>query len=171
MPRQISDEEYGFLKGRQQVADFVESIYNDPILTREAKSLIKKKYPHIQIPDYDIEQKLDARLNKEKADRDAAEEAKRKAADDEKYASLRKKTQSDYGFTDEAMTKLEQMMVERNIGDYEAAAMLMASKEPPSSDPTHDGHWNHEKQESFAEISNDPEAWGRNEILKALRGG
>jgi hypothetical protein len=170
MPRSISDEEYNFLQGRRQVADFVESIYNDPQLTREAKMLIKKKYPNLPIPDLDLEAKVDARLDAEKKERDDADSARRKAAEDEYYSRLRAKTQADYGFTDEAMTRLEKVMVERNIGDYEAAAMLMASREPKTSEPTFDSqHWQHEKQDGFADIAKDPEAWGRNEILKAMK--
>jgi hypothetical protein len=170
MPRNISDEEYNFLQGRRQVADFVESIYNDPQLAREAKALIKKKYPHLNIPDFDIEQRVDERFEKERQEREAREDAQRKAAEDDRFKKLRDKTKADYGFTDEAMAKLEQLMVDRNIGDYEAAAMLMASKEPKTSEPTFDSqHWNHDKQDNFAEISKDPEAWGRSELMRAIR--
>ena len=73
MPRTIPDEEYTFLQGRRQIADFVESIYNDPQLTKEAKALIKKKYPKWQIPDYDIEERLEQRLAAEKKERDDRE--------------------------------------------------------------------------------------------------
>ena len=54
MPKQLTDEEFARLSSRAQVADFVEGIYNDPQLNREAKALIKKKYPQITIPDYDL---------------------------------------------------------------------------------------------------------------------
>jgi hypothetical protein len=170
MPRNLSDEEYNYLQSRRQVADFVESIYNDPNLNKEAKALIKRKYPNLQIPDYDIENRVNARLDAERTEREQAEMKKRQTEDDERFAKLRKKTQDDYGFTDDAMNRLEQMMIDRNIGDYEAAAALMASKEPRTSEPTYDNtHWQHEKREGFAEIAKDPEAWGRNELLKAMR--
>ena len=172
MPRQITDDEYNFLQGRRQVADFVESIYNDPQLAREAKALIKKKYPNLQIPDYDIEQRLDQRLADVEKKRTDEADAKKRAEEDERFKGLRSKTQKDYGFTDEAMNRLEKMMIDRNIGDYEAAAMLMASKEPQTSEPTYggdSGHWNHEKQDTFKEISDDPESWARKEILQAIR--
>jgi hypothetical protein len=170
MPRQLTDEEFNFLQARRQVADFVESIYNDPQLNREAKSLIKKKYPNLQIPDYDIENRVENRLNKEKQEREAAEATKRRADEDARFKKMRKDTQTKHGFTDDAMERLEKLMVERNIGDYEAGAMLMASKEPKPSDATYDsGFWHHDKAPGFAEITKDPEAWGRNEILKAIR--
>jgi len=170
MARQIEDQEYDFLQGRRQVADFVESIYNDPQLNKQAKALIKAKYPGLQIPDYDLENKIEARFAQEKQARDAEETKKRRAAEDEQWKQKRKSTQDQYGFTEDAMKRLEKMMVERNIGDYEAGAALMAQKEPKTTEPTHDSHyWRHEKQDGFNEIAKDPEGWARNEILKSIR--
>lgn len=170
MPRQITDEEYNFLKARQQIADFVEPIYNDPQLSREAKALIKKKYPQLQIPDYDIESRVEERLAADRKEREDKEKAQREQSEQQKFTTLRKETQERYGFTDKAMEELEQMMVERNIGDYEVAATYKASKEPRPSEATgfDDGRWNHKDAPNFAEIAKDPEGWGRNEILKSL---
>lgn len=169
MPRQLSDEEYNFLQGRRQIADFVESIYADPALSHEAKALIKKKYPNLQIPDYDIQQNVAQQLAEDRRQREEAEAAKRAEQEQERFQSIRKKTQDEYGFTPEAMEELEKMMVERNVGDYEVAAKYMASKQPRPSDATfNDGRWNHNKAPGFAEIAKDPEEWGRGEILKAL---
>jgi hypothetical protein len=171
MPRQVTDEEYSFLQGRRQVADFVESIYNDPQLTREAKALIKKKYPNLQIPDYDIETRVEARFDKERKEREDREQAVKRQEEEARFAKLRKDTQDKHHFTDEAMTRLEKMMVDRNIGDYEAAAMLMVSKEPKPISNTGDWdntRWHHDRQDGFADIAKDPEAWGRNQIMGAI---
>jgi hypothetical protein len=171
MPRQIEDDEYNFLQQRRQVADFVESIYNDPQLSKEAKALIKKKYPTLQIPDYDIETKVDQRFKeRDDREREAAETARRQA-DDEAYKSKRKKTQDEYGFTDDAMKELEDFMIERNIGDYEVAATYKAAKSPKTTDPTQaydDQRWNHAQRDGFAEVAKDPEGWARKEILGAI---
>jgi hypothetical protein len=170
MPRQLSDDEYNRLIGRSQVADFVESIYNDPQLTREAKALIKKKYPNLQIPDYDIENRVEQRLAQDRQEREDAEQHKRDEEERNKYKKLRGDTQNKYGFTDDAMERLEQMMIDRNIGDYEAGAMLLASKEPKTSDATYDNqYWHIDQRKNFADISKDPEGWGRNEIMKAIK--
>src|SRR5580698_1927558 len=59
MPRTISDEEYKYLQDKRMTADFVESIYNDPQLNKEAKRLIKRKYPNLAIPDFDLETKVE----------------------------------------------------------------------------------------------------------------
>lgn len=169
MPRTIDDREYEYLQGRKQVADFVESIYNDPALTKEAKTLIKKKYPNLQIPDLDIEQKVEQRFEQERKEREERETAARSEADERHFQELRSKTQKQYGFTDKAMEELEQFMVDNNVGSYEVAASYKASKEPKPSEATfNDGRWNHDKAPGFAEIAKDPEGWGRSEILKAL---
>lgn len=171
MPRQIEDDEYSFLQQRRQVADFVESIYNDPQLSKEAKALIKKKYPNLQIPDFDIETKVDARF----AERDRRESEEREAARREReeaaYKTSRQKTQQEYGFTDDAMKELEDFMIERNIGDYEVAATYKAAKMPKTTDPTQaydDQRWNHAQKDGFAEVAKDPEGWARKEILGAI---
>jgi hypothetical protein len=170
MPREITDEEYQYLQGRSQVADFVESIYNDPQLSKDAKRLIKRKYPNLAIPDYDIEQKVDSRLDAEKKAREDQEAATRQKQTDERIASERARVQKEYGFTDEAMQRLENTMIERNIGDYEAGAVYLASKEPKASEPTFDNfRWNHDRQDGFKEIAADPEAWARKELLNAVR--
>lgn len=169
MPRQIEEQEYNFLKSRAQVADFVESIYNDPALTNEAKALIKKKYPQMPIPDFDIRQEVNTALAAERKAREDDKAAEREAASKKTFEETRKRTQQEYGFTDAAMEDLEKFMVERNIGDYEVAATYQATKNPKPSDPTmNDGRWNHDKAPGFAEIAKDPEGWARTEILKSI---
>ena len=165
MPRTIEDREYNFLQGRRQVADFVEGIWNDPILNKEAKSLVKRKYPNLQIPDYDLEQKVERRLNEDKRERQAADEHKR-------FKDLRDNTQKQYGLTDKAMEDVEKFMVEKNVGDYDVAASYLASKEPPPPSQAtagyQDQYWHHDKQPGWTEITKDPEGWARNEILRTL---
>jgi hypothetical protein len=172
MPRQVSDEEYNFLQGRRQVADFVESIYNDPNLNKDAKALIKKKYPNLQIPDYDLESKIEGRFAAEKKARDDADAATKQKKQDADIAASRKQVMEEYGLNEDGMKKLEDMMVEKNIGDYEAAAVYFASKNPRTSEPDYDsGFWNHGKEfrkEGFKEIAADPEGWARKEIMKAI---
>ena len=169
MPRQVSDEEYAFLQNKRMTADFVESIYNDPQLNKEAKRLIKRKYPNLAIPDFDMEEKIDQKFR-------ADEDAKRKAAQDAKakrdaddWQKSRAKVQKEYGFTDEAMKDLETWMQDKAVADHEVAASYRAAKNPQTSEPTYDSQfWRHEQAPNFKEIAADPEAWGRKEILGAL---
>jgi len=170
MPRNISDEEYAYLQAKRQTADLAESLFNDPNLNHEAKALIKKKYPNMKIPDYDIEQRFENRFAEMEKSRKDADEAKRLADDEERFKENRSSVQKQYGFTEEAMKKVEDMMVERNIPDYEAAAALFAAKNPQISEPTWDStRWHHENTDSFKQIVTDPEAWGRDEIMGAIR--
>ena len=168
MPKQLTDEEFARLQGRAQVADFVEGIYNDPQLNREAKALIKKKYPNLQIPDYDLMNQVEQRFEQERQEREVEKRAQREAEEQREYEQTRSATQKRYGFTDEAMNDLEKMMVERNIGDYEVAATFRAQQNPSPSEALDDQRWNHSKQEGFKEIAADPEGWGKMEIMKAL---
>jgi hypothetical protein len=170
MAKQISDEEYAFLQNKRMTADFVESIYNDPQLTKEAKRLIKRKYPNLAIPDYDIEEKVNTTLEADRKERKDAEDAARQKREDDAWRSTRKKTQDAYGFTDEAMGEMEKWMQEKGVGDYEVAAEYRASKNPKTSDPGgfDSQFWQHDKAPQFKEIAADPEAWGRKEILGAI---
>ena len=169
MPRTISDEEYKFLNDKRMTADFVESIYNDPVLNKEAKRLIKRKYPNLAIPDFDLEEKIEGRFSAEeqKKQKEAADAAAR--ADRDAWNASRARVQKQYGFTDEGMKDLEKWMHERAVADHEVAAEYRASKNPQMSAPTHDSQfWHHEKAPEFTEIAKDPEAWGRKEILGAI---
>jgi hypothetical protein len=171
MPRQIDDEEYNFLQQRRQVADFVETIYNDPSLSGEAKALIKKKYPTLQIPEYDIEQKVNQRFDEEKRQRDEERAAAKRAAEDDEYKAQRERVRKAHNLDDDEMKELEDLMIEKKVGDYEVAAEYRAAKKPRPTDPGDayaNHHWNHSKQQGFAEIAKDPEAWAHKEILGAI---
>jgi ATP-dependent exoDNAse (exonuclease V) beta subunit len=169
MPKQISDEEYAFLQNKRMTADFVESIYNDPQLNKEAKRLIKRKYPNLAIPDYDMEQKIDAKLGKVEEDKRKEQEAQRTKADMDAWNASRGKVKKEYGFTDEGLSDLERWMHEHAVADHEVAASYRASKNPQTSEPTYDSQfWRHEEEPNFKDIAKDPEAWGRKEILGAI---
>lgn len=170
---QIDENEYRRLQGQDQIAKFIGPIYDDPQLNKEAKALIKKKYPNLNIPDYDLMQQVDRRFDEEKQARETAERTRREEQEQARFQETRTATQKKYGFTDEGMTELERLMVERNVGDYDIAAEHLVAKQPKPSDSNYDDfgrtRWNHSKAPDFVEIAKDPEAWGQNEIMKALR--
>lgn len=172
MPRTLSDQEYNYYENRRQVADFVESIYNDPSLAKEAKRLIKKKYPQIQIPDLDIEDSVDTRIKDLKKERDDEERAKKQKETEENLKKERTRVQKEYSFTDEAMKDLDKLMLDRGVDDYDVAATYLASKNPKPSEPTTGNgsrFWRHDQQQGFAEIAKDPEKWAEKELLDAMR--
>ena len=176
MPRTISDEEYNHLIGRKTVADFVEPIYNSKELGNEARSLIKKAYPNLQIEGFDLKQELKNEIAQVRNEFQETERQRKDREEAEKFQKIRKKTQDQYKFTDEGMSKLEKLMIERNIGDYEAGALLMTSTEPRAVEPDSGSFiggrgrfWNHDKHKDFAEISKDPERWGFNQLVEAAQ--
>ena len=169
MPRTVSDEEYSFLQNKRMTADFVESIYNDPQLNKEAKRLIKRKYPNLAIPDLDMEEKIDQRLGAEEERRRKETDTARTKAETDAWTASRAKVKADYGFTDEGLSDLEKWMQEHAVADHEVAASYRASKNPKTTEPTYDSQfWHHEKADNFKEIAAEPEAWARREILGAI---
>jgi hypothetical protein len=169
MPREISDEEYNFLQSRRQIADFVEPLYNHPKWGKEAKRLIKQVYPDVKIPDYDLDQQITARFDEEKKARDEEKAAEAQRKQDEAWQRARDSTKQKYGMTDEQLARLEDWMVENNVGSYDVAVAARAAMNPRTSEPEYDaGHWHHERIEGFKEAVKDPEAYTRNEILQAI---
>ena len=169
MPRTLTDAEAAQYDRDQQTLRVIQQVWDDPALNREAKALLKKKFPNVQIPDYDIMQQVEQRFATERQEREDRENQRRQQEEEADFNQKRSATQKKYGLTDEGMTELEKMMLERNIGDYEVAASYHVSQNPKPSDATFDDmRWNHSKQEGFADIVKDPEAWGRAEIMKAL---
>ena len=172
MPKQLTDAEYNYLVEQDQVANVANALWNDPELGPQAKALLKKKMPNLQIPDHDIRSEMrrefDARDRKHHEER----EAERVAKEDAYWKGERSRIQKEYGYTDDGIKDLEKMMLEKNIGDYEVAATYHAAKNPKPSEPTSTGYkdpyYNYGKSDTFKEIAKDPEEWGRNEILKAL---
>jgi hypothetical protein len=97
--------------------------------------------------------------------------AEKQAKEDEYWKGQRDKVKSEYGYTDDGIKDLEKMMLEKNIGDYEVAATYHAAKNPKAAEPANykDPYYQFQKSDTFKQIAADPEEWGRNEILTALR--
>jgi hypothetical protein len=170
MPREISDEEYNFLQNRRQIADVADMLWNDPQLGPEAKALLKKKMPNVNIPDHDIRQEI----RQEFATRDAKaaeeREASRIANEDAYWKDQRKRTMDQYGMPEDKMKEMEKWMYDNNVGSYEVAATYHAAKNPKPSEPQgyKDPYWHHEKSDLFQKIVKDPEEWARNEIIDGI---
>lgn len=150
----------------------VQEIWNDPELGDHAKALWKKKFPDSPIEGYDAKLQVQGVVDKFEADRKKEkEDAELKALTDRSMAQ-RKEVQDRRGYTDDAMKRMEDMMRDKHIYDYEAADLLFAAREPKPSNVTADYNshfWNHDKQPAFKEIAADPERWGFEEIVKAAR--
>lgn len=179
MPVTLTDEQVAQLRAERElwqrehaIAQASTELWNDQALGPEAKSLWKRKWPDSQIEGYDTEQRINARLDKERAEREEERKKARDREDDDELTARRKALKEKRGFTDDAIERLEKMMVERGISNHEDAADLMAAREPKPSEGTadYDQHfWHHDRAPQFKEIAEDPEGYARKEILTTLR--
>src|SRR5262245_20125023 len=136
MPKTLSDEEWAYLQRQDQVARFADGLYNNPKVSNELKRLIKTAHPDVAIQDYDAQEQLKQQIEADKKER--AEEKKKAKEDAEKaeWQQRRDEAKEKYHMTDDAMERLEKMMIERHIGNYDDAAELMIAREPKTSEPT-----------------------------------
>ncbi len=123
-----------------------EEILSDPELHEEGWRLFKKKHPNIPTPIDSIEAgrkpvvdeiaKVRAEFAeyKEAQEKERAERAERdrEGAAKSTIASSRRKLKSD-GWDDEGIEKVEALMQERGIGDYDVAAAYVRSQIPAPS--------------------------------------
>jgi hypothetical protein len=177
MPVTLTDEQVAALRAhttalsrRAAVGDRATKIWNDPKMSDRAKALWKEAFPEDPISDYDLEQRVNARFDKEAKDRADREQKAREAELDRTISDRRRAVRDQYGFTDEGMKELEDLMVSRGIQHHEDAAELLAARKPKPADGNDgSGHfWNHEQRDGFKEIARDPEGWGFGEIHKAV---
>lgn len=152
------------LKGAQE-------LWNDPKTGDRAKALWKEKWPESPIEGYDQKQELTGIVNTFKKEREDEKRAAEESAETTRLREQRSTVQKRRGYTDDAMQRMDNMMAERKIYDYEAGDLLFAAQNPTPSDGSaaYDRHfWNHDKQPGYKEIAADPERWGFNELAKAV---
>ena len=158
------DQAKAALKGAQE-------LWNDPTLGDQAKALWRKKWPDAVIPGYDEKQQLQSIVD---AERTRIEEGKRNeqvTAEENRMRQQRAAVQKKRGYTDEAMQRMDQLMGERKIYDYEAGDLLFAAQNPTPSDGTsdYDGHFmNYDRHPEAGAIAKDPERWGFDQLVGAL---
>ena len=70
MPREVSDAEWAQLQSAKQIAELAGQVWDDPALGPEAKALLKKKIPNLQIPDHDIRTEMRDGFDKIRKDRE-----------------------------------------------------------------------------------------------------
>lgn len=176
MPVTLTDEQVAQLRALEQqaqqdraIAEAARGIWSDPNFSDEAKSLWKRKYPQSEIPDYDLKQEMNKRFDAERAEREEEKKRQEQAALDRRIAEGRGKAK-ERGYTDEAIERMEKMMLERNIQHYDDAMDLMAAREPKPIEATNSQHfWNHSKTDEFKKIVDDPENYAFNEIAQAIQ--
>ena len=176
MPITLTDDQVAYLRqqlaqGQQdaEVRKFAEAIWNDPNLSDEAKALAKKKFPDAQIGDYDLKSALNKRIDDFEQKQKDTERAKVEQERTDFYTKQKSDVQKRYGFTDDAMARMETQMDERKVYYYEVMAQHFASKEPkPIRDTAQSHFWHHDRQKEFKQIAGDPEGYAFDEIVKAI---
>jgi hypothetical protein len=140
--------EYQRLKAEFPQAKNFEKVWTevlgDPALRPQAQRLVKAKFPHVSIPEIDtadaatkpLLEKIEAMEKRleEKAEADAKREAEREERDRERSAKstiseARRKLKA-AGWDDEGIDKIEAVMQEHNIGNYDIAAEYVRSTLP-----------------------------------------
>jgi hypothetical protein len=177
MPLTLTDEQVAGLRAEReqwlrdkQIAEFANAIWSDPALSDDAKALAKRKFPDTPIPDYDLRKEVMGELSKDREARAKEIEDAKKREAEEFYAKQRSDVQKNYGFTDDAMERMEALMKDKRVYDYEVAAAHFASKEPRPIENTNSGHfWNHTKSDEFKKIVADPEQYAFDEIVTAIQ--
>jgi hypothetical protein len=171
---EITDEQLRQWQEDNQVAKAARKLWDDPRTSERSKALFKEVFPESVIPEHDIRTEMRDEFAKRDQKHEEEREAERVAREDAHWKAERKKTQDAYGITEDAMKDMEKWMYENNVGSYEVAATYHAAKAPKPSEPSSgpgfkDPYWNHGKSDLFKKIAEDPEEWGRGEILNALR--
>lgn len=167
---QVPRGEYERLLGSDQIAEIGKGILNDPNYSDEFKSLLKRKHPQLQIPDWEIKQNVNQQIADLKKQLEDEKKAAANAKENDKWNSAKAKVQQEYGYTEEGIKDLEKFMIENEIGSYASAAEFHAMKNPKQSEAQHsDGFWHHEKEPGYEELSKDPENYAYNQFLTAIR--
>lgn len=177
MPLTLTDDQVAALRAERAqwerdklVREAAEGLWNDPKLSDRAKALWKEKYPETQIQDYDLKTEIFGRLDREKAEAEKARQEQLEAESVARLQAQKAQVKQQYGFTDDAMERMEKEMNERKVYDYEAMAPFFASKQPkPIESYQNSNRWNHDRTEEFKKISADPEDYAFTEIVNTLR--
>lgn len=156
----------------KQSLDQIQQFWNDPKFGDRAKALWKEAYPETPIDGYDqkveVQKVVEQFKDERKKEREEAELQQRT----EKVVSQRKEVQEREKLTDDEMKRMEAMMTERDIYDYEAGALLFAAKNPRPTDASadYDNHYmQYDKRPEWKELATDPEKWGFETLVKAYR--
>ena len=117
MPVTLTDEQIATLRAERErwqrdraIADASTEIWNHQQWGDEAKALWKKAFPDARIDGFDTEQRINARLDKERQEREEREAQARQKAEDDEWKSRRQATKEKHNLTDDAMERLEVML-------------------------------------------------------------
>lgn len=148
-------------------ARILDELLSDPEIRVSTLRALQKKHPETYMPEIrvmdqvdDRFNKLEAKLEKERTDKEAAELKARLEA---------QKSSATKGLSAEQVTELESMMTSRRIGDYGTARELYDLTHKPA---VPSGATLASRQVSMpttlADIQKNPQRWARNQALEAI---
>lgn len=165
----VPDVEFARMRQKAVIGDFAEALYNDPNVGDDLRRIIKQAKPTLKIPEWDLEQKLTKRLDKEKEEREEAEKKRRQEESDRELMARIKAVAERYSLTDNGTERVIETMHSHQIADPEAAAELVVARQGRATTPHYsDGLWHHDRGKDFDEIMKDPIKWARKEIHEGL---
>ena len=126
----------------QKLRATIEGILKTPGARRKLLEAQKEAYPDTAIPELDSAQPvLEAvqQINKkfedftaaQKKERAEEEEKRTRAFQTAKWEAGRRRMKGDHKYTDEGLTKLEEMMVAKGIADHDDARLIFEKINPP----------------------------------------
>lgn len=175
MSVEVDETELSILRGAHKLLD---QLTASPKTRRQFQSAVKQLYPATVTDEDRVNEAPEVqRLNKlEKTVTDFLETQKRRDDDNETTAAFGRLR--DGGYTEEGITKIKQLMVDRKIADPEAGAALFdkinpATQLPPSGFmPT---NWNFgamaDSEADTKLLFENEDAWAEREAMKVIREG
>lgn len=154
----------------------LDGLYSDPDVGMEFKSMLKKKFPKLSIPEVDAAETqnkaLDA-LRKEFGDYRKKQEDDKLEAD---YSKRFQDVRSEFQLTDEGVEEVKKRMVKESIADPRAAAALVVHEKPKAVESNSFGttRWDFfgsqdkDQLDDIKALVADPDAWLDQQIPKIL---
>jgi len=172
--REIEEAEYQQL---QQMRGVLEKLNNNPKSRRDYQRALKANYPEIttdedrlaEAPEVQRLTRLEEKLDKYLDAQD------KRAQDNETKAAFGRL--ADAGYTEEGISKIQKLMVDRKIGDPEAAAALFDKTNAPVDiipsgfQPTTWGFGQPSEDPDTKLLFENEDAWAEREARKAFREG
>lgn len=113
-----------FSEGDRELASLAKTLANDPSTRKDFLRLVKKQSPKTPIPEIDIEESL-SQFAKPHLDKLAQMEKAALERDvKDKIESRRRGLKDSKGYSDDDITAIEKMMVEKGIASHETAAQF-----------------------------------------------
>jgi hypothetical protein len=190
----MADEEITLTKAQvaelKKANDLLQALHGDAATSLQFKKLVKSKFPNWSDPELDAAEKIAAA--REEVSKGASEEItevkkmlqeirdeRKKEQEDNKVGKFKEKIEEvrqSYGYTEEGMQKVLELMDQRGITDPEDAAIIFEKRQPkqPAEHKPYSSRMafvqaNGKEDQSFKNLMADPDQWMEDEFRNILR--